>query len=417
MASIPAEILLGIYLGLLVGLIPAVVSWALGFSFRYLSSVAVPKPGATLLALVLAGFNGGVLILADSSVLANPNPVRFLTATFVVGMLSLSAQSRGEQMAADIPRRLSLSRLRERTVSRERGEFVNGGEEVRLRVSGEVSDMEGYPPLPEELRAQLRNSELTFPADLRLRELERRVADRLQTEYDLGDVSVTVDERGQVTVVAAPPFSGLSKRVSHDRHAVSVSGLIPTGLVHGDEVTVITPDVQVRGTVVSARADEGTDDDGPDIAPSSNEKPARSDQQAPAVRQPTTDGGEGRLTVAVTRTDVQPLLRASDTKIVVEPRGTRREYEVISTLRRADNRFRRFVVEAGGTFADTRLGSIDTQARHDVSVLAVRKDGGWLVAPGGDTYLEAGDELFAVGVRDALHEFETVGVKPGESAA
>jgi hypothetical protein len=416
MATFPAEILLGIYLGLLVGIIPALASWGLGFSFKYVTGVTLPGFGVTILAIALAGVNGGLLALADQTILADPNAPRIVTAILVIGMLSLYAHSKGDQMAVNFPRRLSLSQLREKTLSRDLADFVNGGEEVRVRVTGEVSDMEGYPPLPEELRAQLRNAELKLPADLRLGELERRVEDRLQTEYDLGDVTVTVDERGRATVVAAPPFSGLSKRVDHDRHAVSVSGLIPTGLVHGDDVTVITPDAQVRGIVVSARADNSKEADSPDIAPFSNDEPADSDETAAPVRKPTTDGGEGRLTVAVKRTDVQPLLRANEAKVVVEPRGTRREFEVISLLRRADNRFRRFVVDPNGTLANSRLGSLDVQEMYGVSVLAIRKDDGWLVAPDGDTLLESGDELFAVGVRDALEGFESVGVRAGESA-
>jgi len=34
MASLPVEVLLGVYLGLLVGIIPALTSWALGFLFK-----------------------------------------------------------------------------------------------------------------------------------------------------------------------------------------------------------------------------------------------------------------------------------------------------------------------------------------------------------------------------------------------
>lgn len=416
MVSFPAEILLGIYLGFLVGIIPALASWGLGFSFKYITSVTLPGFGVTILAIALAGVNGVLLALADQSILADPNAPRIVTAILVVSMLSLYAHSKGDQMAADFPRRLSLSKLRDRTLSRDLAEFVNGGDEVWIRVTGEVSDMEGYPPLSEELRASLRNAELKLPADLRLQELEQRVEDRLRTEYDLGDVSVTIDECGRATVVAAPPFSGLSKRVDHDRHAVSVSGLIPTGLVHGDEVTVITPNAQVRGIVVSARADNNNDADGPDIAPFSNEEPANGDDAAAPVRKPTTDGGDGRITVAVKRTDVQPLLRASEAKVVVEPRGTRREYEVISMLRRAENRFRRFVVNPGSELAGRRLGSANLLETHGVSVMAVQKDEGWLVAPDSDTTLEPGDELFAVGVRDALEEFESVGLRAGESA-
>jgi hypothetical protein len=405
MASLPVEILLGIYLGLLVGMVPALASWALGFVFKYVTDVTIPGFGVVVLAIALAGVNGGLLALADQSITQSPNAPRVVTAIVVVSMVSLYAHSKGDQMGASTPQRLSLSSLRDRTISTDLADLIGGGDEVRIRVVGEVADMEGYPPLPEELRAELRNAELTFPTDVPIDELETRMADRLRTEYDLGDVSVSIDERGRATVVAAPPFSGLSKRVADDRHAVSVTGLVPTGLARGDEVTVITPNAQVRGTVVSAKSGDSESAE-PDIEPRMTDEPDdEGDEPKTPVRAPTTSGGEGRLTVAVTRTDVQPLLRADQARVVVESRGTRREYEVISLLRRADKRFRRFTVRAGSTLAGHTLGSARLQEAYGVAVLAVRKVDGWTIAPRGETTLEDGDELFAVGTRDELDEF------------
>jgi len=408
MASLPVEILLGIYLGLLVGVIPALVSWALGFAFKYITGVTLPGFGVTILAIALAGVNGGLLALADTSITQSPNAPRVVTAILVVGMIALFAHSKGDEMGATFPKRLSLDRLRSRRLSRDVADFI-GGDEVRVRVVGEVADMEGYPPLPEELRAEIRSTELTFPADLRLDELEERMAERLRTEHELGDVSVTINERGQATVAAAPPFSGLSKRVADGRHAVSVAALVPTGLARGDEVTVVTNDARVRGTVVSARSGKKA------------EKPAEpavtgesdgitdpdTDGASQPVRAPTTTGGEGRLTVAVPRAEVEPLVRAGEAKVVVESRGTRREYEVVSLLRRADKRFRRFTVRAGSLLDGQPLGKADLREAYGVSVLAARTEEGWTVAPGGTTTLGEGDELFAAGNRDALDAFES----------
>jgi hypothetical protein len=407
MASLPAEILLGIYLGLLVGILPALVAWTMGFVFRYFTGVTLPGFGVTILAIGIAGVNGGLLALTDQRITQSPNAGRVITAIIVVGLLSMYAHSKGDQMAAEFPRRLSLSDLRSQTISRELAELVHGGDEVRVRVVGEVADMEGYPPLSEELRAEVRNAEMTFPADLRLDELESRVEDRLRAEYDLGDVSASIDEGGRATVVAAPPFSGLSKRVADGRHAVSVSGLLPTGLARGDEVTLITPDAQVPGTVVSASTGATDAEDETPLRGAAIEESVAEDRPTP-VRAPTTNGGEGRLTVAVTRTDVQPLLRADGVKIVVESRGTRREYEVISMLRRADRQFRRFVVRGGSPIAGQHLGAPALHEETDASVLAVRKPAGWQVAPRGETILESGDELFVAGTRDELDAIETV---------
>ena len=404
MASLPVEILLGIYLGLLVGMVPALVSWALGFIFKYVTDVTLPGFGVTVLAIALAGVNGGLLALTDRTIIGTTNAPRIVTAIVVVTMISLYAHNRGDNLGATLPKRLSLSDFRPRTLSKDFADLISGGDEVRVRVVGEVADMEGYPPLPEDLRARLRTAELTFPADLRIDELEDRMADRLTTEYDLGDVSVSIDERGRATVVAAPPFSGLSKRIGGNRHAVSVSGLIPTGLARGDEVTVITPNAQARGTVVSANTGDGEGEDPePDIEPRATDDPADEDRPKP-VRAPTTGGGEGRLTVAVTRTDVQPLLRADAAKVVVESRGTRREYEVISLLRRADKRFRRYTVRAGSALAGQTLGRARLRDAYGVAVFAVRTAEGWVLAPRGETTLEDGDELFAVGTRDELDD-------------
>ena len=400
MASLPVEVLLGIYLGLLVGVIPALVSWGLAFVFRYTIDITIPAFGVTVLAVALAGVNGGLLALADKSVTQNPDAPRLVTAIIVVAMLAMYAHQKGDTMGAEFPHRFTLSGLRTRTLSTELADIV-GGNEVRVRVVGEVGDMEGYPPLPEELRADLRAVEWRFPADLRLDELETRVGDRLRTEFDLSDVSVSVDERGRATVSAAPPFSGLSKRVTEGRQAVSVAGLIPTGLARGDEVTVVTPDAEVEGTVVSARTDSAGK------TPASQPDPAAdgdgADEGGPApVRAPTTDGGEGRLTVAVSRADVKTVLGADRAKVVVRSRGTRREYEAVSLLRRAGRRIRRLTVGDGSSLAGRSIGAARVREAYGATILAVRKADGWQFAPGGGTTLDPDDELFAVGERGGL---------------
>ncbi|PSQ00441.1 potassium transporter TrkA, partial [Halobacteriales archaeon QS_5_70_17] len=137
-------------------------------------------------------------------------------------MMTLYAHSKGDAMAAEFPKRVSLRSLRERTLSSEVVELVGGTSEATVEVHGDVADVEGYPPLPGDLRARIRDAEWTFPGDLPLSELERRVADRPRTQFDLAHVTVRVDGRGRATVAAAPPVSGLSRRVPVGTRAVSV---------------------------------------------------------------------------------------------------------------------------------------------------------------------------------------------------
>jgi hypothetical protein len=403
MASFPVEVLFGIYLGVLTGIIPGLVAWALGFLFKYSTSVSIPGFGVVVLAVALAGVNGGLMALADPTITQSANAVTVTTAILVVLMISLYAHSRGDAMGAAFPRRLSFKQLRERPLSADVMGSLSGRDEVRIRVVGEVADMEGYPPLPDDLRAEIRNSEWTFPADLRVSELEERLADRLRTEFDLGDVAVTVDEGGRASVVAAPPFSGLSKRVPSGKRAVSVDALLPTGLARNDEVTVITADAQVRGTVVSARTDGASAPAPP--APADPAEDGEEEGPPQPVRAPTTDGGEGRLTVAVTRTDAGPLVRADRARVVVESRGVRREYELVSLLRRAGRRFRRVTVGADGPLDGTSLGVASVREQYGVAVMAVEGTSGWRLAPRGETTLSAGDDVYVVGTPDRLDAF------------
>ena len=419
MAPLPVEIMAGIYLGVLIGIIPALAAWGMGFLFKYFTGVTLPGFGVVVFAVALAGVNGGLLAILDPTITSSANATTVIVALIVVLMMSLYAHSRGDTMGATFPRRLSLKGLRERTLSTDVIDFVGGRGEATIHVAGEVADIEGYPPLSPDLRAEIGRGEWSFPADLRLAELEKRLADRLRTEYELGDVSVAINEKGRATVAAAPPFSGLSRRVGDGKRAVSVAAVLPTGLARGDEVRLETDDVAIGGTLVSAQtngsptksAGDGADADpapsaGPGDGPPIADGAGEDDAVPTPVNAPTTNGGEGRITVAVARTDAEPLVAADRARVVVESRGIRQEYELISLLRRAGRRFRKITVAAGGTLDGRTLADAAVRDTHDVAVMAVRTDDGWQLAPDGHITIDAGDELYAVGSRDALSGFQ-----------
>lgn len=427
--TLPVEVLFGIYLGLLTGVLPALVAWSLGFVFKYFTDVTVPGLAVVVLGVAIAGVNGGLLGLYDEAVRRSPTLV---TALLVVLMMTLYAHNRGDKMGDELPHRITLRSLHERTLSTDVIERVGRFGQVRVTVTGQVSDLEGYPPLPASLRVALSSGSWTFPADLSLGELEKRLADRLRTEFDLGEVSVTLDQRGQASIAAAPPAGGVSKRVPEGKRAVSVNALVPTGLARGDLVTLETPMRSVQGTVVSARSDvpeDGPLPPAPERGPTSESR--SSDELAdgwgsdgspmtdggespepPVLQAPTTAGGEGRITAAVSPQDAVELLSAERVRIVVRSRGSRREYELVSLLRHSGKRIRRTVVSADDPLAGMTLRKADVRETYGVAVLAIRRgetgedDRHWRLVPRGSTRVNAGDELFVVGTRDALDRFE-----------
>jgi hypothetical protein len=434
MAAIPVEILLGLYLGLLTGIIPALVSGVLGFVFKYFTGVTLPGFGVVVLAVAIAGVNGGLLGLVDPSISSSP---RIMSAVLVVMMLSLYAHSQGDKLGASLPKRFSLRRLRRRTLSADVVDFVGGIGEVTVRPAGSVADLEGYPPLPTDLRTQIEGATWRLPADLPLSELEHRLVERLKTEFDVADASVSLDGRGKATIAAAPPSSGLSRRIPTGHRAVSVDALVPTGLARGERVRVTTTAGTVEGTLVSARSDPSKDPPpAPVVAPDDDgDEPGgdvRTDGgtedggEAAPVATPTTDGGEGRVTVAVPRREADVLLKADRGTVVVRSRGTHREYKLLSHLRRSGRRIRRLELAADSPLAGETLAGAGIRTEHGVAVLAVRHgdgssrgrrgrrqgggDGtrGWSFSPTGDTRLAGGDEVFVVGTHGALDAFAEV---------
>ncbi len=418
--SLPVEIVFGVYLGVITGIVPALVAGTLGFVFKYVTDVTIPGLGVVVLSLAIAGVNGGLLALNDETIRSSERAPAILTAIVVVLMLSMYAHAQGDRLGASVPKRISLRQLRDRTLSTDVIELVGGRGRVSVEVAGEVNDMEGYPPLPADTRRAILDGDWTFPADLPLAELEDRFAERLQTELDLADVAVRIDERARATVAAAPPTGALSKRVPAGKRAVSVSALVPTGIARGDVVRVITSDLDAEGAVIAARSSGKPE---PGAAAAAKPAPAGDDPDPdedartdggeetvaapPAATAPTTTGGEGRVTLALDRSEATALLRADRGRVLVLSRGTRREYELTALLRRAGKRFRRVSVVAGGPLDGHTIGEAEVREAYDVAVLAARHES-WTIAPDGSQSLSAGDDLFVVGSRDALDRFAEV---------
>ncbi|MFQ3477330.1 TrkA C-terminal domain-containing protein [Halonotius sp. F2-221B] len=409
MTALPFDILLGIYLGVLTGIIPALVSGVLGFLFKYVTDVSIPGLGVVVLALAIAGVNGGLLALNDPAIRSSENAASILTAIIVVLLLALYAHAQGDKLGASAPKRLTIKSLRDRTLNTDVIELVGGRNQVRLTVVGEPSDIEGYPPLPADLRREIADGEWPFPADLPIAELESRFADRLQSEFDLADVSVDLDEAARARVAAAPPMGSTSRRVPAGKRAVSLAALVPSGIARGESVRIVTSETSVTGTVIAARsgspsggataaaATPAGDDDA--LATDGGEEPPAS---LPAAA--TTTGGEGRITVAVSRSEATTLLSATEPQVVVCSRGTRREFELVSLLRRSGVQFKKVTVSPGGPLDGHTIGEVGVRDSYNVLVLAANHEK-WQVAPRGEQPLSAGDKLYVIGTGESLDRF------------
>ena len=127
---------------------------------------------------------------------------------------------------------------------------------------------------------------------------------------------------------------------------------------------------------------------------------------------PTTSGGDGRVTVAVPGPRAVDLLSVDRGRVLVRPRGSRREFELLSTLRRSAVQIARVTVRADGPLAGSTIADVSAQPEGRVLVGAMRSVRGtaprrhWAISPSPTTTVTAGDELFVIGRRSDLAALE-----------
>jgi len=95
--------------------------------------------------------------------------------------------------------------------------------------------------------------------------------------------------------------------------------------------------------------------------------------------------------------------------VVVLSRGTRREFEPVSLLRRSGIRFRKLTVKPAGPLDGHTIGAVGVRDRYNVLIIAAKHEQ-WQVVPQGSQTLSAGDDLYVIGSCDSLAAFEEVAV-------
>ena len=395
------EIILGVYLGLLTGVFPAFIAFSLAFSFKYFTNVTVPGLGVVALAGALAGVSGGLMGILDPELAESWTGI---IAIVVILMASLWAHAIGDTLGMNTPRRLTLQSLRDRRLP-DLVERVDAYGHFRVRPIGDVQDVEGYPPLGPDLRAEIAAATWRFPGDLPIPTLEERLSERLLADYELAEVEVSIDRRGRARIAAAPIAAGLSRRLPDGHRAVTVETLLPTGLARRDEVSLRLPDGSVTGPVVSARtAAAPTAPEPPDPVepPSEAEDVVETDTEP--VRAPTTDGGPGRVTIAVPPDGTTRVLECEYAPLSVHSRGHQRAFELVAILKRGGNQLRQVTV--GGDVGGSTIGELTTGA--EIAVLVIeRGTDTQLVPPRGRT-VQPGDRLIVRGTRAELRSFQEV---------
>lgn len=334
MNELPFESLLGIAYGLLFGFGPALLAG--------LGAIAVgigtdrSLPPVTGLAAVPVVIGTGVAAgIIDPSAGLEHAPRVALAAT-VAGALGIVAVAQGDRIATELPRDRAVPIVRGAALSADAIDSVDAMGQVTIRPSGAIRAFDGYPSPSPALRTALAEGAWRFPADLQLSELERRLERRLRTAHNLSTVDVEIDGRGRATIAAAPPTKSVATALSDGMRAVTIAGLLPTGIGPGDRVAIGV----VSGGSGGDESDVTATLEGDVLAVGSEDafdgmKPnARSQSSSTAVRASDAgfDGGPGRLTVRVAARDAGRLLGADRYRVAVRPSGDSPAFEAAALL-------------------------------------------------------------------------------------
>lgn len=312
MFDLPNEALLGIAYGLLTGFVPAMIVGlgALGTVVGWDEELP-PLAGAAVAVLLAIGTGTALGVFTPTDGLSAVP--RIVLASGVVGVLGIVATTHGTTVARNLPRDRAATPVRGTGLGQDAVDAVDAAGQVTIRTSGRIREFEGCPSISPELRDRLEAAHWRFPADLQLAELERRLALRLEHEYDLSLTDVSIDGRGLATITVAPPVKGVASTLDEGRRAVTIRGLVPTGIEPGDQVVLQTASTTVEGDVLAV---------GDEAHPASADSPDGA----------TTIDGDRRLTVAVATGDAGLLLDDDTYRIAVVPSGDNHEFEVATLL-------------------------------------------------------------------------------------
>lgn len=400
MASAYVELILGISLGVIVGVLPAIVAFLLGTALPSLAERRFARLVVGLVSLPAAVVVAVFLDVAPPGIEQAP---RIVAGGTVVVLSVLYGFSLGARVGSALRRDGGAEREHGRPLSSSAIDSVDATGQVTISPSTDVGDVSGYPPLSEDLRATIASEQWRLPADLPLSELEARIERQLRTTYGLSQVDVTVDPRGTASVDAAPPVTGIARRVPDGCRAVSLPTLLPDGVTPGDVAVIETEAGTVDAVILSAspgrtREERSASTDrfsGPtDRSPSGEPGSDHRSLGDGTDGSPTSSDDLDRVTVAVPTAAADALLAADGATVAVKSRDTRPDFRAISSLDRSGYAVRVTTVDADVLDA---LGS----DRRDVSTFAARPPGedaadDWTFDPDLSS-LETGWEAVVVG--------------------
>lgn len=350
------------------GLVAAAVTMGASFLYRLRARAELPDSVALLLGLGSATAGLGTqhifvqFVGGTPDVLGVPAAAGNVLVLAVAGVAAVAGNQLGLRLATS-------AWARERSWHLDVSPLVRvTGRAASVTLPDEIGDVDGYDPVPQEVKEALAGETLDFPRGLTVAQLEEQLALRIQDEHEVGYVDAEVTRDGDV------PYLALGHR--------------PAG---------IGPTLPPGSAAVALRADPPLSATAGDTVQIWRTHPEPERVATGELRAAVDDVA----TVAVDEEAAGRLDPTDEHRLVTLPGDENPERDLAAALRRADETLGVLAVDAGGPLEGRTLGSLE------VAVIAVEAaDGTVETIPSRDRPLAAGEVAYVLGRPEALRRLE-----------
>jgi hypothetical protein len=350
--------------------------------YRWYARTQIPDGVAVLLgvsgvALRLNLTKALASVIGDSTEILTIDDAVFNLATLLLAVVAaLIGRRSGDRLGESVSVVLGARRV-ETDVS---AIVRTVGRRTVVTLPEEIEDMEGYDPVSPETKAKFAGETLVFPRRQTVEELERRVVERIKSDYGVGYVDAELDETGSITYLAVGSRqAGIGPTLPPETVAVAAYADPAFAASAGDVVQVYR-----------------TNADGPERVAGAEVRGVHDDVVTLAVDAAEADAFD-------------PETRYRLVTMPVEPRADR---EFASLLRAAEETMGVVTVAPGSSLVGVPIGALD------VAVVAVRPaDAPVEAIPSRDRKIAPGETVFAVATPALLRRLETAAAGGAESVA
>ncbi|AQL42158.1 hypothetical protein BV210_05280 [Halorientalis sp. IM1011] len=352
------------------GLYAGVVATGVAFVYRKYTTYPLPIGASVVVGTVFpAIWLNLVGLLRD--VIVEPTPLlHYGTGAYLLGAFFVSAVASaggrwiGDHLACEV---FGITRL---DAHGELARLVrSAGLVIAVELPETVADAEGYPPVDEESKRELAGRRMLFPRRLSVAELESRLVTRIERDFPVDHVSVSVTDEGEVTYLAVGRRpAGIGPSLPPETVAVAVRGDPPADANTGDPVEV--------WTAVDGAGEE-----------------------AQLVATGTFRASVGDVTtLQVAAADADELDAGARYRLVTQPADPNDVNELVSVVRAADETVTSVTVADGGPLDGEFAGWLPAD------VLVVDRDGETTPFPDDRDPLRAGDTVYVLGTPGQLRD-------------